>query len=129
MSEASMPSLPFSSAILSRFQYHPEYMRVGETLLFREGRAKGVGRIRALMGAHGSGASAGDPVGALPVRPAVSLVSTGDGGASSTAPAIVCVMDFSGNAVVGPDSVSCNPRVDIPSSSDSLGVSVAGKLP
>lgn len=57
------------AVICCRFHYHPEYMRVGETLLFREGRAKGVGRIRALMAAHGNGGSAGEPVGALPVRP------------------------------------------------------------
>lgn len=55
--------------ICCRFSYHPEYMRIGETLLFREGRAKGVGRVRALMGAHGVGGSAGEVVGALPVRP------------------------------------------------------------
>ena len=68
---------------------------MGETLLFREGRAKGVGRIRALTGAHGSGGSAGDPVGALPVRPAatgaghgetpVSVVASADGSVLSPA--------------------------------------------
>ena len=31
-----------------RFQYRPEYVHVGDTLLFREGHAKGVGRVRAL---------------------------------------------------------------------------------
>lgn len=75
--------------ICCRFHYHPEYMRVGETLLFREGRAKGVGRIRALMGAHGSGGSAGEPVGPLPVRPAAAgaagLVGTFDKAAASAA--------------------------------------------
>jgi hypothetical protein len=66
--------------ICCRFHYHPEYMRVGETLLFREGRAKGVGRIRALMGAHGSGGSAGEPVGPLPVRPAAAGAAAGSVG-------------------------------------------------
>lgn len=32
-----------------RFLYRPEYVRCGDTLLFREGRAKGVGRIRGVF--------------------------------------------------------------------------------
>lgn len=37
-----------------QFLYHPEYLRVGETILFREGRTKGVGRVTKLIFADGS---------------------------------------------------------------------------
>lgn len=88
-----------------RFHYHPEYLRIGETLLFREGRAKGVGRIRALTGAHGSGSCAGDPVGALPVRPPprVSLTPA-DATDSGTPTALVGVV--AGSTVAAPASGS-----------------------
>ena len=35
-----------------RFAHKPELIREGDTLLFREGRAKGVGRIRAVESPH-----------------------------------------------------------------------------
>ena len=37
-----------------QFLYHPEYLRVGETILFREGRTKGVGRVTKLIFGDGS---------------------------------------------------------------------------
>jgi GTPase len=40
--------------VTARFMYRPEYIHVGEMLLFREGRAKGVGRIKATGCPHKS---------------------------------------------------------------------------
>ena len=44
-----------------RFMYHPEYISVGTTMLFREGRTKGMGKITKLHPLNGdrSGASGG----------------------------------------------------------------------
>jgi hypothetical protein len=44
--------------ITFKYCYRPEYLRVGDTLLFREGRCKGVGRIVQLLQPHGGGGAA-----------------------------------------------------------------------
>ena len=37
------------SNVRFKFMYHPEYISVGSTLLFREGRTKGMGKITKII--------------------------------------------------------------------------------
>ena len=54
---AEIEALRTGDRALITFKYcdRPEYLRVGDTLLFREGRCKGVGRIVQLLHPHGVG--------------------------------------------------------------------------